>query len=115
MFEAKFEKAAVLKKIIDAISALVKDAKFECTQSGICLRSMDGSHISLVALVLRADGFLDYNCKKNLVLGINLESLAKVLKSAGNDDIVTIKSEYDGDSVFFIFESKSMLSYYIHV
>lgn len=60
MFEAKISKAQTLKKIIDAIKELVTDAKFECTASGISLQAMDAAHVSLVALLLRADGFEIY-------------------------------------------------------
>jgi proliferating cell nuclear antigen len=60
MFEAKITKAQTLKRIIDAIKELVTDAKFECTASGISLQAMDAAHVSLVALLLRADGFEIY-------------------------------------------------------
>ena len=39
--------------------------------------------------------------------GISLANLAKVLKCAGNDDIVTMKANEDGDTVTFMFESPS--------
>jgi len=110
MFEAKITKAATLKKIIAAISELITDAKFECTPSGMALQAMDAAHVSLVALLLRKDGFEEYHCDRNLTLGINLEAMTKVLKCAGNDDTVTIKANDDGDSVTFIFESKNKVS-----
>lgn len=107
MFEAKIDKAATLKKIVEAVKELVTDAKFECTSSGVSLQAMDASHVSLVQLLLRADGFEDYRCDRNISLGMNLESLSKVLKCAGNDDVVTMRAEDDADSVTFIFEAKS--------
>jgi hypothetical protein len=38
---------------------------------------------------------------------MSLANLAKVLKCAGNDDIVTLKANDDGDTVTFMFESPS--------
>jgi len=67
---------------------------------------MDSSHVSLVALFLRADGFEHYRCDRNTALGINLASMAKVLKCASNDDSITLKAEEGGDNVSFVFESK---------
>jgi len=110
MFEAKVAKASTLKKIVEAIKELVTDAKFECTASGISLQAMDASHVSLVQLLLRADGFEDYRCDRNLALGMNLESLSKVLKCAGNEDTVTMRAEDDGDTVTFVFETKNKVS-----
>jgi len=110
MFEAKISRAATLKKIVTAISELITDAKFECSASGMSLQAMDAAHVSLVALLLRKDGFEDYRCDRNITLGINLDAMTKVLKCAGNDDSVTMKAQDDGDSVTFIFESKNKIS-----
>jgi len=97
--------ANLLKKILEAIKDLVTDANFDCSPSGISLQAMDSSHVSLVALLLKKDGFDHYRCDRNISLGINLASMAKILKFAGNDDKVTIKAQDTGDSVSFIFES----------
>jgi len=110
MFEAKITRAATLKKIVAAISELITDAKFECTPAGMTLQAMDAAHVSLVALLLRKDGFEDYTCDRPITLGINLDAMTKVLKCAGNDDTVTMKSSDDADSVTFIFESKNKIS-----
>lgn len=40
-------------------------------------------------------------------LGLSLNNLAKILKCAGNDDIVTMKAADDGDTVTLMFESPS--------
>ncbi|KAI3458606.1 hypothetical protein Pfo_015269 [Paulownia fortunei] len=68
---------------------------------------MDSSHVALVAFLLRAEGFDHYRCDRNLTMGMNFGNMAKMLKCAGNDDIVTIKADDDTDSVTFIFESLS--------
>lgn len=68
---------------------------------------MDTSHVSLVSLLLRADGFDPYRCDRNISLGINMNTMAKVIRCAGNDDIITIKAEDGGDTVAFQFESPS--------
>jgi len=107
MFEAKLSQASLLKKILDAIKDLVTDANFDCSANGISLQAMDSSHVSLVALLLRKDGFDFYRCDRNISLGINLASMAKILKCAGNDDRVTIRADDAGDVVTFIFESKN--------
>uniref|UniRef100_A0A6B2LEY1 DNA sliding clamp PCNA n=1 Tax=Arcella intermedia TaxID=1963864 RepID=A0A6B2LEY1_9EUKA len=112
MFEAKIAKASLLKKIIEAIKELISEAKFECTPSGMTLQAMDAAHVSLVALLLRADAFEEYRCDRNISLGINLEIMAKVLKGAANDDCVTLRAEDDGDTVTFIFESKNKITHF---
>eukprot|EP01100_Stratorugosa_tubuloviscum_P010264 TRINITY_DN4384_c0_g1_i1.p1 TRINITY_DN4384_c0_g1~~TRINITY_DN4384_c0_g1_i1.p1 ORF type:complete len:274 (+),score=140.68 TRINITY_DN4384_c0_g1_i1:42-824(+) len=105
MFEARLNQAALLKKILDAIHSLVNDANFEISSTGISLQCMDSSHVSLVSLLLRSDGFEHFRCDRNLTLGILLSSMSKILKCAGNDDTVTLKSEDKADSIAIIFEN----------
>ncbi len=47
---------------------LVTDANFDVTANGLSLQAMDSSHVSLVALFLRADGFevLNLICCENV-------------------------------------------------
>lgn len=40
-----------------------------------------------------------------LLAGMKLANLSKILKCAANDDIITMKSEDNGDTITFIFES----------
>ena len=54
-------------------------------------QAMDSSHVSLVSLSLRSDGFEHYRCDRNLSMGMNLGNMAKMLKCANNDDIITMK------------------------
>jgi proliferating cell nuclear antigen len=105
MFEARLEQGNLLKKILEAVKDLVTDANFDCNSTGISLQAMDSSHVSLVSFLLRGEGFDPYRCDRNLSLGISLGSLSKVLKCAGNDDIITIRAEDSGDNATFVFES----------
>lgn len=63
--------------------------------------------MSLVALLLRADGFDHYRCDRNISLGINLASMGKVLKCCNNDDILTLKSDDQADTMTFMFENQA--------
>jgi len=107
MFEAKLKQAGLLKRLLESIKDLVTHANFDCSPTGIALQAMDESRVSLVALLLRQEGFESYRCDRALPLGINLESMAKILKCAANDDSVTMKADDNGDSITFTFESTS--------
>lgn len=68
---------------------------------------MDNSHVSLVSLNLRSDGFDKYRCDRNLSMGMNLANMAKIFKCANNNDTVTIKAQDNADNVTFMFESQN--------
>jgi len=105
MFEAKLGQASLLKKILEALKDLVTDSNFDCSATGIALQAMDTSHVSLVSMLLTNDGFESYRCDRGLQLGINLVSMSKILKCAGNDDSVTVKAKEGGDTIDFMFEN----------
>ncbi|KAJ3637643.1 hypothetical protein MTP99_001084 [Tenebrio molitor] len=106
MFEARLVSSGTFKKILDAIKDLLNEASFDCSESGIQLQAMDNSHVSLVSLMLRSDGFDKYRCDRSLTMGMNLANMAKIFKCANNDDTVTIKAQDDADIVTFMFEAK---------
>jgi len=107
MLELRLVQGSLLKKVLEAIKDLVTDANFDCASTGFSLQAMDSSHVALVALLLRSEGFEHFRCDRNISMGMNLTSMAKMLKCAGNDDIITIKADDGGDSVTFMFESPS--------
>lgn len=75
MFEARLISSATLKKVLEAVKELLNEASFDCSDSGIQLQAMDNSHVALVSLSLRSDGFDKYRCDRNLTMGMNLARL----------------------------------------
>lgn len=104
MFEAKFEKASQLKKIVDAMKDLVNEANLECSSKGITLQAMDSSHVSLISLSLLRESFNHYRCDRNISIGLNLANLTRILKCAANDDSVVMKAQDEGRAIEFTFE-----------
>ncbi|RVW65874.1 Proliferating cell nuclear antigen [Vitis vinifera] len=105
MLELRLVQGSLLKKVLEAIKDLVNDANFDCSATGFSLQAMDSSHVALVALLLRSEGFEHYRCDRNISMGMNLNNMSKMLKCAGNDDIITIKADDGSDTVTFMFES----------
>ncbi|OQV18952.1 Proliferating cell nuclear antigen 2 [Hypsibius exemplaris] len=102
-FEAKMDHASLLKKVIEAIKDLLGDCTWDCTNTGMSLQSMDSSHVALVNVMMKSEGFARYKCERNLNMGISLASMAKVLKCAGQEDNVIIKTDGDSSTVTFVF------------
>jgi hypothetical protein len=73
----------LLKKVLESIKDLVTDANFDCSPTGFSLQAMDSSHVSLVALLLRADGFEHYRCDRALSMGMNLANMVRAAAQRG--------------------------------
>ena len=72
MFEVRLVQGSILKKVLEALKDLINEACWDISSSGMNLQSMDSSHVSLVQLTLRSEGFDTYRCDRNLAMGVNL-------------------------------------------
>ncbi|XP_058202518.1 proliferating cell nuclear antigen-like [Rhododendron vialii] len=105
MLELRLVQGSLLKKVLESIKDLVNDANFDCSATGFSLQAMDSSQVAVVALLLKSEGFEHYRCDRNISMGMNLNNMAKMLKCAGDDDIITLKADDGSDTVTFMFES----------
>lgn len=109
MFTATLENGSILKRIVEAIKDIVNNVNLEVSSKGLTLQAMDPTHVALVGLTLNEDGFKEYRADKNFSLGVKLGSLNKLLKCAGNDDLITMSCEDEPTQLTLKFESKSTL------
>lgn len=68
---------------------------------------MDGSHVALASIELRSEAFQRYRCDRPMSVGINIESLTKIVRQAGSTDIVTLSKSDDADNLEIKFEAQS--------
>lgn len=66
---------------------------------------MDSSHVALVSLNLSMDGFEHYRADSNMVLGVSIANLAKVMKLADNSDAITLMAEQEATHLKIVFEN----------
>ena len=69
MFEARLVQGHVLKKVLDAIKDLLDQASWDCDEDGLHLQAMDSSHVTLVSIMLRSDGFDRFRCDHSFCMG----------------------------------------------
>ena len=93
MFKAKI-KADVLKEVVDVISALIDEAKFNIKPDGISLRAVDPAHVAMLDMTLQKKAFEEFKAKE-CELGIDIDKLKEVLRLAGAGDSFNI--EHDGE------------------
>merc|ERR1712224_993748 len=105
VLEAQLQQAMLLKKVVDAMKDLCKDVNFDCSEKGLQVQSMDSSHVALVSLLLRESAFSDFKCDRPTSLGMNVDSLGKILKMCGQNDSLKLRWNNDADLVSFQCES----------
>merc|ERR1712040_30622 len=65
------------------------------------VQSMDSSHVALVSLLLRESAFSDFKCERPTSLGMNVDSLAKILKMCSPNDSLKVRWQSGADNVNF--------------
>lgn len=90
---AKFENAGFFKQIVDSINGLVKQCSIKCNENGVFLEAMDASLVSIISLNINKDKFLEYNCEEEILLGVSMVNLSKILKGADNKDFLILKND----------------------
>ena len=86
-FKCEIFQAKIKDVIIDSSSSLVNKVNLESTSNGLSPQTMDSS---LVSLNMKEEGFVEYRCDKNTILGLNLLDFGKVLKLIKSNDVMTI-------------------------
>ena len=67
MFEARLVQGNLLKKVLESLKDLLNEGTWDCADSGIQLQAMDSSHVSLVSVSLRSDGFDKFRCDRQVI------------------------------------------------
>lgn len=109
--EAVFSRAGRFRQVVASFADLVTDANFVFSKQGVSLQAMDGSHVSLVAMILEAAGFQFYRSDRDRVLGLNVVDLMKILKFGKATDSLTLMFQDGGDSLFFAREGEEQQDY----
>lgn len=83
--------AKLFRQSIDAMVDLIKDAEFVINEYGVSLKAIDAAQIAMVLFNMPKDVFEKYDVSNTTKLGVNLPSLASILKRARTNDKLALK------------------------
>jgi proliferating cell nuclear antigen len=93
MFEAKI-KSDVLKEVVDVISTLVDEAKFNFGKEALVVKAVDPAHVAMVDLTLDRQAFEAYKAD-DAELGLDMDKMKEVLKLSRAGDVLSLTQEED--------------------
>ena len=106
MFEARLIQGSLLKRVVETMKDLLNFATLECSkEEGIQLQAMDHSHVSLMNVNMRADGFDKFRCDRTIRMSVDLTEMSKIISYGTEKDIITMKVDDEAETVTFTFES----------
>jgi proliferating cell nuclear antigen len=93
MFEAKL-KADILKEMVDVVSTLVDEAKFNVGKDSVAVKAVDPAHVAMVDLSLDRSAFEGYKAEE-AELGIDMDKMKEILRLAKAGDIISLTHDED--------------------
>lgn len=88
-------KADVVKSVIDSLSTLVDEAKFQVAPEGLEVLAVDAAHVAMIDLSLSKAAFEEFEAEE-MKLGIDIDKLSDATRLASSDDEIEFDLEEDG-------------------
>jgi proliferating cell nuclear antigen len=107
MVKAKMSDPKIWKTAIGSITTLIEEAAFKFTPKSVSMRAMDPSHISMVDFELPAEAFDEYDVRDEVIVGVNLVDLDKILGRMRNDDSLLLEIPDDKSRLLVTFKGTS--------
>ena len=107
MFRAVLSNVSLFKDSITAIAQIIDEAIFKFKQEGIELIAADRAKVAAVDFKLRKEAFDEYECDKEINVGLNLDNLLKIIKRIKKTEDMEIKINHSENKVEIIVRGKS--------
>ncbi len=91
MFQAKV-KSEILKGIVDVVSTLVDEAKFNIDSKGITLKAVDPAHVAMIDMKIEKSAFEEFAADET-ELGIDLDKIKEVLRLSRSGDVISLEQD----------------------
>ncbi|MBI0582695.1 MAG: proliferating cell nuclear antigen (pcna) [Methanomassiliicoccus sp.] len=91
MFHAKI-RSETLKGVVDVVSTLVDEAKFNIDADGMELKAVDPAHVAMVDLRVQKSAFEEFAADET-ELGIDLDKIKEVLRLSRAGDIIEMEQD----------------------
>lgn len=87
----KTVQASAFKSTFEVLKDILNDVNVYFTQSGIRILTLDTARVALVDMFLSAENFEEYQCTSEIVAGINVTNMFKLLKFISNNDTLSME------------------------
>lgn len=94
-FYFKTVQSNAIKVLLDSLKDILDDTVIRVDDEGFKIVTMDGTRTVIVHLKLNADSFEEFDCKEPATIALNIPSMHRMLKTIGNNDVLTFLLSVD--------------------
>jgi proliferating cell nuclear antigen len=98
--------SSAIRILFESLKDVLTDVNIHANSQGIKIISMDGSKSAIVHVKLLASQFEKFECPTPVVMGVNMLSLFKILKSIKNNDVITFLVTEDTTKLIIKIQNK---------
>lgn len=102
--------ANAFKSLFEVLKEIINDVNIYFSPQGIKLITFDVARVTLIHVFMAAENFEEYECPKETIIGINIQNIFKLIKSIGNNDIITMSTCDENLNICVSNESKKSVS-----
>ena len=90
LLEVKTVQSGAFRVLVEALKEILTDTNLVFDETGIKMMATDSSETVLIHMKLESEKFEYYLCPSKVVIGLNMNNLYKLIKTMGNNDILTM-------------------------
>jgi len=98
-FVLKVDNSRILRAIIETLSSIIDETTIVVTPKEFTIKAMDPSRICLLKLVIKKEGFDEFECNKECKIGLNLDDFNKILKRSSSNDNITLEYQEEEQKI----------------
>ena len=85
--------ASAIKSVFEVLKDIINDVNVYFTSKGIHILTLDTARVTLVHMDLGSENFEEYDCPVDIVAGLNMANVYKLLKSVTGQDTLFVRIE----------------------
>ena len=85
--------ASAIKSVFEVLKDIINDVNVYFTPKGIHILTLDTARVTLVHMDLGSENFEEYDCPTDIVAGLNMANVYKLLKSVTGQDTLFVRIE----------------------
>lgn len=101
VFYATTVQGTAIRNLFELMKDVLVESNIIATPEGMRLLAIDSAQCVVTSVHLQAHSFEHYECKQRTTIGVNMANMYKLVKSASNNDVITLWKNV-GDDVLNI-------------
>lgn len=94
--------ASAIKASFEVLKDILNDVNIFFRPEGVVVTTLDSARSSLIDLRLQKENFEEYECEEEMIAGVNISNVFKILKSVGSSDVLSMRIDKESREIMHV-------------